>query len=373
MSAQLTTRSVKRILVMAGGTGGHVFPALAVADELRTQGVEVVWMGTRAGLEADVVPRAGYDMEWVSISGLRGKGALSLLLAPFKLAAAMMQALAIVMRRRPMAVLGMGGFVTGPGGLVTRLLHKPLVIHEQNAIAGMTNRWLARLASKVLEAFPGTFPASSGAIATGNPVREAIAALPPPEQRMAGRVGPLRLLVVGGSLGAQVFNQVVPEAVRRLPRQKTPPEIWHQAGKRNIDAARECYQKAGVTGRVEPFIDDMAAAYAWADLVLCRAGALTVSELAAAGVASILVPYPFAVDDHQTHNAAYLSDTGAALRVPQGEFTVDKLSALLADFCQDAGQGRQRLLEMARAARAKAKPESTREVAAWCMRLMEQA
>lgn len=368
----MNSQGVKRILIMAGGTGGHVFPALAVADELRTQGVEVVWMGTRAGLEADVVPRAGYDMEWVSIGGLRGKGPLSLLLAPFKLAAAMMQALAIIMRRRPMAVLGMGGFVTGPGGLVARLLHKPLVIHEQNAIAGMTNRWLARLASKVLEAFPGTFPASSGAIATGNPVRAAIAALPPPEQRMAGRTGPLRLLVVGGSLGAQVFNQTVPEAVKRLPLQARP-EIWHQAGKRNIDAARECYRKTGVTGRVEPFIDDMAAAYAWADLVLCRAGALTVSELAAAGIASILVPYPFAVDDHQTHNAAYLSDTGAALRVLQGEFTVDKLSGLLADLCRDAEQGRQRLLEMARVARGKAKPESTREVAAWCMRLMEQA
>lgn len=358
--------SVQRVLIMAGGTGGHVFPALAVADELRAQGVEVVWMGTRAGLEAEVVPRAGIDIEWVSISGLRGKGPLSLLLAPFKLMVAMAQSLAIVMRRRPMAVLGMGGFVTGPGGFITWLLRKPLVIHEQNALAGMTNRWLARLANKVLEAFPGTFPARCKAVATGNPIRAEITALPPPEQRLAGRDGVLRLLVVGGSLGAQVFNQTVPDAIKAMGP-GVRPEVWHQAGKRNIEAARESYRQAGVEARVDPFIGDMAEAYAWADLVLCRAGALTVSELASAGVASILVPYPFAVDDHQTHNAAYLADAGAAILAPQPQLTAQSLGKLLAGFCEAPEQGRQKLLEMARIARRLAKPESTRVVAALCL------
>lgn len=351
---------------MAGGTGGHVFPALAVAEELRVQGVEVIWMGTRQGLEADVVLRAGFEMEWVSISGLRGKGLASWLLAPFKLAWAMTQSLAIIMHRRPMMVLGMGGFVTGPGGFVACLLRKPLVIHEQNALAGMTNRWLSRCAAKVLEAFPGTFPAQTKVVATGNPVRAEIIALPPPERRMAERSGKLRILVVGGSLGAQAFNQTVPECIKGMMPDRQP-EVWHQAGRRHIDAARESYQRAGIAARVEPFIEDMAAAYAWADLVLCRAGALTISELAAAGVASILVPYPYAVDDHQTHNAAYLVKEGAALLLPQSQLSTETLRAALSPFCSTPGQGRDHLLKMAVAARQLAKPRATHEVAQWCL------
>lgn len=358
--------SMCRVLIMAGGTGGHVFPALAVAEELRAQGVEVIWMGTRKGLEADVIPRAGFEMEWVSISGLRGKGLSSWVLAPFKLALAMMQSLVIIMRRRPMMVLGVGGFVTGPGGFVAWLLRKPLVIHEQNALAGMTNRWLSRCATKVLEAFPGTFPAQSKVVATGNPVRAEITALPSPEQRMAERRGKLHILIVGGSLGAQTFNQVVPECIQSLAS-NCQPEIWHQAGRRHIDAARESYQRAGVTARVEPFIEDMATAYAWADLVLCRAGALTISELAAAGVASILVPYPYAVDDHQTHNAAYLVKVGAALLLPQSQFSIEALNTVLSQFCSPQDHGRERLLKMAMAARQLAKPRATHEVVQWCL------
>ena len=361
------SHGVQRVLIMAGGTGGHVFPALAVAEVLRAQGVEVIWMGTRKGLEADIVPRAGFDMEWVSISGLRGKGLSSWVLAPFKLAWAMMQSLAIIMRRRPMMVLGVGGFVTGPGGFVAWLLHKPLVIHEQNAVAGLTNRWLSCCATKVLEAFPGTFSARAKVTATGNPVRAAIMTVPSPEQRMAGRTGKLNILVVGGSLGAQAFNQVVPETVKQMAPH-CQPEIWHQAGKRHIDAARAAYQQAGITAaRVEPFIEDMAAAYTWADLVLCRAGALTISELAAAGVASILVPYPHAVDDHQTHNATYLVQGGAALLIPQSQLNTQTLGAALNVYCQAPDQGRAHLLQMAMAARRLAKPDATHEVAQWCL------
>ncbi len=358
--------NVQRVLIMAGGTGGHVFPALAVAETLRAQGVEVIWMGTRKGLEADIVPRAGFDMEWVSVSGLRGKGLSSWVLAPFKLTWAMAQSLAIIMRRRPMMVLGVGGFVTGPGGFVAWLLHKPLVIHEQNAVAGMTNRWLSHCATKVLEAFPGTFPAQAKVIATGNPVRAEIMTVPSPEQRMAGRKGKLNILVVGGSLGAQVFNQVMPETVKQMGAQWRP-EIWHQAGQRHIDAARAAYQQAGIAARVESFIEDMAAAYAWADLVLCRAGALTISELATAGVASILVPYPYAVDDHQTHNAAYLVQAGAALLIPQSQLNTQTLSAALNTYCEMPDQGRMRLMKMAMAARKLAKPGATHEVAQWCL------
>ena len=366
-NATVKSHNVQRVLIMAGGTGGHVFPALAVAETLRAQGVEVIWMGTRKGLEADVVPRAGFDMEWVSISGLRGKGLSSWLLAPFKLAWAMAQSLAIIMRRRPMMVLGVGGFVTGPGGFVAWLLHRPLVIHEQNAVAGMTNRWLSHCATKVLEAFPGTFTARAKVVSTGNPVRAEIMTVPSPEQRMAGRTGKLNILVVGGSLGAQAFNQVVPETIKQMAPH-CQPEIWHQAGKRHIDAARAAYQQAGITAaRVEPFIDDMAAAYAWADLVLCRAGALTVSELAVAGVASILVPYPYAVDDHQTHNAAYLVQAGAALLLPQSQLNTQTLGAALNDYCQTPDQGRARLLNMAMAARQLAKPAATHDVAQWCL------
>ena len=346
-----------RVMIMAGGTGGHVFPALAVAAELRERGAEVFWLGTRQGLEAKVVPAAGIGMEWVSVSGLRGKGWAAWLLAPWRLLWASLQVLAVMLRRRPVVVLGMGGFVTGPGGVMTWLLRKPLVIHEQNAIAGLTNRLLAPLALRVLEAFPGTFHGKH-ITHTGNPVRRAIAALPVPEERFNGRDGALRLLVLGGSLGARALNEVVPAALAQLPSR---PEVWHQAGSRNLEETLEHYRAAAVTARVEPFIDDMADAYGWADLVVCRAGALTVAELAAAGVGAILVPYPHAVDDHQTHNAAYLSDAGAALVVQQREFTRDRLCELLATLVD-----RSRLLAMAQAARDLAQPQAAATVAALC-------
>ena len=346
-----------RVMIMAGGTGGHVFPALAVAAELRERGAEVFWLGTRQGLEAKLVPAAGITMEWVSVSGLRGKGAAAWLLAPWRLLWAAMQVLAVMLRQRPVVVLGMGGFVTGPGGIVTWLLRKPLVIHEQNAIAGLTNRLLAPLALRVLEAFPGTFRGKH-VVHTGNPVRRAIADLPTPEARFAGRSGALRLLVLGGSLGARALNEVVPATIANMPSR---PEIWHQTGSRNLDETLGHYRHAAVTARVEPFIDDMAAAYGWADLVVCRAGALTVAELAAAGVGAILVPYPHAVDDHQTRNAAYLTDAGAAVVIQQRDLTRDSLRELFAS-CLD----RARLSAMARAARCLAQPQAAATVAALC-------
>ena len=346
-----------RVMIMAGGTGGHVFPALAVAAELRERGAEVFWLGTRQGLEAKLVPAANIPMEWVSVSGLRGKGMVAWLLAPWRLLWAALQVLAVMLRQRPVVVLGMGGFVTGPGGIMTWLLRKPLVIHEQNAIAGLTNRLLAPLAQRVLEAFPGTFRGKHVSH-TGNPVRRAIAALPAPEERFAGRSGALRLLVLGGSLGARALNEVVPAAIAQMSFR---PEVWHQAGGRNLEETLDHYRNAAVTARVEPFIDDMAAAYGWADLVVCRAGALTVAELAAAGVAAVLVPYPHAVDDHQTRNAAYLSDAGAAVVIQQRELTGDKLCELLASFAD-----RSRLLVMAQTARRLARPQAAATVAELC-------
>lgn len=358
---------VARIMIMAGGTGGHVFPGLAVAQELRARGVEIVWMGTRKGLEAEVVPKAGIDIAWVTISGLRGKGIISWLSAPIKLARAVIQAMRIVHRYKPAAILGMGGFVAGPGGIAAWLLRRPLIIHEQNAVAGMTNRMLAPLAAKVLEAFPNTFPVKLKAEFTGNPVRSDIAALAPPEQRLQGRAGALRLLVIGGSLGAQVLNEAVPAAIAQLSLDQRP-EVWHQTGKRNVDSAKSNYLNAKVEAKVEPFITDMAAAYAWADLVLCRAGALTIAELAAAGLPSILVPYTYAVDDHQTHNAAYLTNAHAAALIPQQQLTAAKLAQALQDFCLSAAQcDRSRLLSMATTARHLAKPDATRKVADCCM------
>jgi UDP-N-acetylglucosamine--N-acetylmuramyl-(pentapeptide) pyrophosphoryl-undecaprenol N-acetylglucosamine transferase len=356
------------VLIMAGGTGGHVFPALAVADELSTRGVPVSWLGTRRGLEARVVPAAGYALASIRVSGLRGKGLLRLLLAPFMLAFAVLQSLVIFIRLRPLAVLGMGGFTAGPGGLVAWLLRCPLVIHEQNSVAGLTNRLLAPLARYVLEAFPGSMPVTYRAVHTGNPVRRAIASMLEPAQRLRTHSGPLHLLVIGGSLGAQALNTVVPQAVAHLPREMRP-QIHHQTGPADETGVRERYRTFDGTARVEAFIEDMAAAYAWADLVVCRAGALTVAELSAAGVASILVPFPYATDDHQTGNARYLADAGAAVLVPQPELTVERLAELLAGY----GADRHALLEMAARARGLARPDAARQVAGFCLEAAGQA
>lgn len=345
------------VLIMAGGTGGHVFPALAVAHRLRERQCEVVWVGTERGLEARVVPANGFAIEWLSVSGLRGKGPLTWLLAPLRLTLALVQALAIVRRRKPSVVLGVGGFVTGPGGVAAWLLRRPLLIHEQNAIAGLTNRWLARLAREVLEAFPGSFPENVRTRCVGNPVRREIASLPPPEQRFAARAANVRVLVIGGSLGAARLNASVPAALALMPG-SVRPEVWHQAGERGIVDAREAYARAGVQARVDAFIEDMAAAYAWADLVICRAGALTVSELAATGLGAILVPFPAAVDDHQTHNARYLTEAGAAVLIADRDLEPGRLSAELTRLCAD----RATLLDMARRARSRAMPEATEKL-----------
>ena len=357
------------VLIMAGGTGGHVFPALALARLLRAGNHEVVWLGTRAGLEARVVPAEKIDIEWLAMSGLRGKGVATLLAAPFKLLHSIWQALGVIRRRDPRLVVGFGGFVTGPGGVAAWLTRRPLVIHEQNAIAGYSNRMLAHLARRILSAFPHAFPAGVDAQVVGNPVRAEIAMQPPPAARFAQREGAPRLLVVGGSLGASRLNAVVPFALAQLARGGMTLHVRHQAGERGIDAARAAYAEAKVDGEVTPFIDDMARAYADADLVICRAGALTVSELAAVGVASVLVPFPAAVDDHQTVNAQFLVREGAAVLIADRDLTADKLAATLRDLC--AGRGK--LLAMAERARQVARPHAAAELAAVCLEQLEAA
>ncbi|MBU1190701.1 MAG: undecaprenyldiphospho-muramoylpentapeptide beta-N-acetylglucosaminyltransferase [Gammaproteobacteria bacterium] len=349
---------------MAGGTGGHVFPALAVADELRRAGQPVLWLGTQAGLEAKVVPAAGLPIAWISVRGLRGKGLMRLLTAPFMLAGALLQAGSILLRARPRAVLGMGGFVTGPGGFMAWLLRRPLLIHEQNSVAGLTNRLLAPLASRVMEAFPGSLPQRLQVLHTGNPVRGTITLVAPPQERFAARQGALRLLVLGGSLGAQALNEILPQALALLPAEQRP-EVHHQAGVRHIDAARAAYHQSNVTARVDAFVEDMAEAYTWADLVVCRAGALTIAELTAVGVASVLVPFPYAVDDHQTSNARYLVDARAALLIPQADLNAQRLADVLKDFITH----REKLLSMAIAARGLARIDAAQVVAQQCLAL----
>lgn len=348
------------IMIMAGGTGGHVYPALAVADELRTRGVPVVWLGTRKGIEARLVAQAGYEIEWLAVSGLRGKGLLSLLLAPVTLILALLEALRIIRRRDPCAVLGMGGFVSGPGGLMAWVLGKPLLVHEQNAVPGLTNKILARLANVVMEAFPGSFTTRRGTVHVGNPVRRNITTLASPAQRLKQRDGALRLLIFGGSLGAAALNQVVPQALAALPKEKRPL-VWHQTGTKNIQTTSTSYAQLQIPARIDAYIDNMAEAYAWADVVLCRAGAMTISELAAAGVASILVPYPHAVDDHQTANARHLVAAGAAVLVPESQLSVERLQGLLADMTHS------RALDMANRARRLGMPEATRIVVEQCL------
>lgn len=353
------------VLIMAGGTGGHVFPALALARLLRARSREVIWLGTRRGLEARVVPAENFPVEWLSVGGLRGKGLSTLLAAPWRLLHALWQALSVMRRHRPAVVVGMGGFVTGPGGVAAWLCRRPLLIHEQNAIAGYSNRCLAPLAREVLTAFPSAFAQLRKARMIGNPVRSDIAALPAPAQRLAGRHGAIRLLVVGGSLGAMRLNQNVPRALALLGGEAAAPrfEIRHQTGDRHLDATRAAYAEVAVTADVSPFINDMAEALGWADLVVCRAGALTIAELAAAGVAAVLVPYPHAVDDHQTHNARFLVDAGAAQLLTDAALTPAVLARELRELCTD----RERLLAMAEAARRVAMPAAAEQMLAACL------
>ncbi len=356
----------KTFLVMAGGTGGHVFPALACARALQAQGFNVHWLGSERGMERELVGRAGLPMSLISVEGLRGKGKLALLGAPFKLSLAIAQALAVVRKVQPDCVLGMGGFATGPGGFAAWLLRRPLVIHEQNAIAGYTNRILAKFASVVLEAFPGSFGGGVATHCTGNPVREDIAALEEPGVRLGQHQGPVRLLVLGGSRGAAAINEAVPKALALLP-EALRPAVIHQAGQGLYEATLRAYETAGVAGDVRPFIDDMKAVYEVADLVVCRAGALTLAELCCAGLGAVLIPYPHAVDDHQTANARYLADNQAAVLMPQTELTPEALAATLGTLLAD----RQRLISMAQAARRLAQPAATQVVVQECLEAID--
>lgn len=346
-------------MIATGGTGGHVFPGLAVADFLHAAGWRVVWLGSDSGMEAGLVAERGYEMAAVRFSGVRGKGLLALLLLPLKLLLAFWQSARAILAKRPDVVLGMGGYMSFPGGMMAALLGRPLVIHEQNSVAGLANRVLAGVADRVLCAFPG---ALKRAMHTGNPVRREIAAIAAPEERYARRAGPLRILVVGGSLGARALNEIVPRALELLPV-AARPRVTHQAGSQHLDSLKQAYAAAGVQASTPAFIDDMAAAYSDADLAVCRAGATTVAELAAVGVPSVLVPYPHAVDDHQTRNARWLSDAGAAVLVPQSELSAERLAELIAGF------DRVRLLEMAVRARSLGRPGATEAVARACMEL----
>ena len=350
------------VMIMAGGTGGHVFPALAIAGVLRARR-QIVWLGTERGIEARLVPAAGYPVEWIEVEGLRGKGLARWLGAPLRLLRAIAQARRALRRRKPGVVLGLGGFVSGPGGIAAWLAGAPLVIHEQNAIAGLTNRCLARFAARVAEGFPGSFPASSGALYVGNPVRPEIAALPPPRQRFEARSGPLRLFVFGGSQGASALNCLLPAAFALLPQSRRP-RVLHQTGARERDETEAAYRTAGIEAEVRAFIDDMATAYGEADLVVSRSGALTVAELAAAGVGSILVPFPAAVDDHQTKNAGWLARVSAAQVVSEAGLTAPELANRLATLL---GNGRSRLLAMAEAARSLAVTDAADRVADLCL------
>ena len=345
----------RTILIMAGGTGGHIFPGIAVAEELRARGWRIVWMGNPDGMEARIVPQRGYETAWVRFGALRGKGLLRKLLLPVNLLSGFWQALREIRRARPDVVLGMGGYITFPGGMMASLLGKPLIVHEQNSVAGLANRVLAGVADRIATGFPEVI---NKGVWVGNPVRQDIAQIAPPAERFAERSGALRLLVIGGSLGAQALNEMVPQGMALLGENELP-QIVHQAGEKHIEALKASYAAVGVEAHCVPFIEDMAGAYAWADLVICRSGALTVAELAAVGVASILVPFPHAVDDHQTGNAKFLVNVGAAFLLPQTDLTPEAI-ALIRNY------SRGQLLEMAEKARSLAKPDATAEVANLC-------
>jgi UDP-N-acetylglucosamine--N-acetylmuramyl-(pentapeptide) pyrophosphoryl-undecaprenol N-acetylglucosamine transferase len=344
-----------KVLIMAGGTGGHIFPALVIAKELIARGHQILWLGTKQGMEHTLVPEHNLPISYIDVAGLRRQSLWRKLLAPLQLLQATYQAFNIIRKFKPDALLGMGGYVTGPGGLAGYLAKVPLYIHEQNAIPGLTNKILARLACKIFTGFPESLARfSHKAIFVGNPIRSEIINLPLPEERdILNTNRPLKILVLGGSRGARSINMAIPASLKNWPEQLVP-EIWHQCGAKDLDEVTGQYLRLGVKAKVEPFIKNMAQAYAWADLVICRAGALTVSELSSAGVASILIPYPFAVDDHQTKNAYHLSKNLAAILFPENKLTAPKLQELLINFNYD----RARLLEMAKAARKLAKNDA---------------
>ncbi|MGF6148537.1 UDP-N-acetylglucosamine--N-acetylmuramyl-(pentapeptide) pyrophosphoryl-undecaprenol N-acetylglucosamine transferase [Kingella potus] len=345
----------KTFLLMAGGTGGHIFPALAVAQSLQARGHSVVWLGSVQSMEERIVPQHGIPLETLAIKGVRGSGLKRKLLLPFTLLQTVRAARAVIKKHKVSCVIGFGGFVTFPGGVAAKLCGVPVVIHEQNAVAGLSNRLLAKTAKRVLYAFPDAFDAPDGLV--GNPVRADIAALPAPETRFAERTGRLKILVVGGSLGAQILNETVPAALAALPPESRP-QVLHQSGRGKLEALQAAYRNAGVEAECCEFIDDMVSAYRAADLAVCRAGALTVAELAAAGLGALLVPYPYAVDDHQTANARFMAQAGAAVLLPQPELTVARLAQIL------GGLTREQCLQQAQNARRLANPDSAEKVAA---------
>jgi UDP-N-acetylglucosamine--N-acetylmuramyl-(pentapeptide) pyrophosphoryl-undecaprenol N-acetylglucosamine transferase len=361
MNAAAARETLRPVLIMAGGTGGHIFPGIAVAQELLARGIPVLWLGSAGGLETRLVPQAGLPIETLAIAGVRGKGLLALLTAPLCILRAVFAAWRVLGRTRPRSALAFGGFASGPGGVAAWLRGVPLTVHEQNRVPGMTNRILSHFAKKLLCGFDGAFKQAEW---TGNPVRREIAALPSPRERFAARTDAARLLVLGGSQGARALNARVPAALATLPKNRRP-NVRHQCGAILADAARAAYASAQVEASVEPFIDDMAAAYAWADVIICRAGALTLAELAAAGVGAVLVPFPFAVDDHQTQNAAAMMQAGAALLLPEGEASAERIAATLSDLLGD----RPRLLAMAEAARTLARPDAAARIADACLQV----
>ncbi len=349
------------VLIMAGGTGGHIFPGLAVADALRARGVPVVWLGAVGGMETRVVPAHDITIHTLAVAGLRGKSVAARIKAPLMLARALLGALSLLRRIKPRSVLSMGGYVAGPGGIAAWLLRRPLLVHEQNRVAGLTNRKLAGRAQCVMAGFADALP---GARWVGNPVRAAIAAVLTPARRMAGRQGKPRLLVLGGSLGARALNRALPRALAMISLERRP-QVLHQSGSRGLEEARAAYAEAGVEAEIVPFIDDMAGSYAWADLAVCRAGALTLAELTAAGLGAVLVPFPYAVDDHQTRNAEVLVDSGAALLIQERELDVSDLARRLDALLGDRAQ----CLRMAEAARAMAKPDAASVIADACLKV----
>ncbi len=354
--------ATKKVIVMAGGTGGHIYPALACAHAFIDKGLDVEWLGSKGGMEEKLVAEHDIRLHSLSIKGVRGKGLLGLLAAPFRVLHAIGQAVAVLQKTKPDVVLGMGGFVAGPGGVAAKLLRIPLVIHEQNAVAGTTNKLLSKVATLKLQAFDGALP---NALSVGNPIRNDILQQ---QVRVAreNAARPLRLLVVGGSLGAKAINDVMPQVLANWSFSQRL-DVWHQTGVRNFDEVKALYQNANVEARVEPYLDNMDQAYYWADIVLCRAGAMTVSELAVAGLPSILIPYPFAIDDHQTENARYLEKVGGAYLLPQPQLTYEKILSLLSEFVENE----EALIKMGEQAKAVAHPNATQDVVAHCLRLIK--
>ncbi len=357
----------RHLLIMAGGTGGHIFPGQALGHEMQNQGWHVSWLGAQGGLEDKLVPQAGFKLHKLAVQGLRGKGWAGLMLAPWRLTYAVLQAWRLLRRLRPDVVIGFGGYASGPGGIAAWLLGIPLIIHEQNAIPGLTNRWLAKLANTILQAFPHTFK-SHRALTVGNPIRQPLLNVAAPQQRLVTKQRPWRLLVLGGSRGAMVLNQTLPISLSLLPAELRP-EVWHQTGEQHVSTTQQQYAAQGIAAKIQPFIDEMAHALAWADLVICRAGALTVSELATVGVASILVPYPYAVDDHQTANAKFLTEAQAAVLIAQQDLTPQRL----AEVCQALLAKPQAFVTMAQAAYERRVADTIMHIKQQCLNLIEDS